>query len=104
MLVAFDVDGTLECGNPQGPIKLDILKRMKNEGMVIGIISPSLFRVKKELGKLLDFYKAGPKEEVMREIRMSYSGRVLYIGDSIHDELAAAKALWEFCYAKDFKL
>jgi len=103
MLVAFDVDGTLECGNPPGPVKLEDLRKMKQAGLIVGIISPSLFRVKKELGDLLDFYKAGPKEETMREIRMSYSGRTLYVGDSIHDELASAKALWEFCKAENFR-
>jgi hypothetical protein len=102
MLVAFDVDGTLECGSPTGPIKLETVRSMKKAGMTIGIISPSLFRVKKELGDLLDFYLAGPKEEVMREMRKNYSGRMMYIGDATLDELMAVKAGWEFCYAKDF--
>ncbi|MCJ7631092.1 hypothetical protein MUP77_01630 [Candidatus Bathyarchaeota archaeon] len=103
MLVAFDVDGTLECGSPSGPIKLETVRNMKKSGMVIGIISPSLFRVKKELGDLLDFYLAGPKAEAMFEMRKTYSGRMMYVGDCIIDENEAHKAGWEFCYANKFQ-
>ena len=36
MLLSFDIDGTLETGDPPGPITLDMVLRAKDMGCIIG--------------------------------------------------------------------
>jgi hypothetical protein len=35
VVIAFDVDGTLECGGPPGIIKIETVKRLKPEDFVV---------------------------------------------------------------------
>ena len=39
LLVSFDIDGTLEFGDPRGSITMDLVRRVKENGNVIGSCS-----------------------------------------------------------------
>lgn len=38
-LVSFDIDGTLEAGDPPGPITMDMVRRAQAQGCIIGSCS-----------------------------------------------------------------
>ena len=39
ILVSFDIDGTLEVGDPPGPIELALVRRAKALGYIVGSAS-----------------------------------------------------------------
>lgn len=49
ILVSFDIDGTLEVGYPPGPVTLDMVKRARETGCIIGTSSDRPLSVQKEL-------------------------------------------------------
>lgn len=105
VLVAFDVDGTLEVGDPRGPIKLDDVRRLKEAGLIVGIVGA---REKVE-GRLvgLDFYMEGDpyKERNLKELASRFKPALaIYVADRPSDREAALRA--GFCYLKpdDFSL
>jgi len=105
VVVAFDVDGTLEVGDPKGPIKLEEVKRLKEAGFTVGIVGAK----EKVEGLLrgLDFYMEGDpfKEKNLKELMRRYRPKLaIYVADRPSDREAALKA--GFCYVKsdDFKL
>ncbi|RLI04120.1 hypothetical protein DRO30_00055 [Candidatus Bathyarchaeota archaeon] len=105
IVFVFDVDGTLECGNPKGPIKLRMLKRMKDKGFIVGIVGA--YEKVQPYIKNLDFYFGGDphKPENMRRVREKFNPFLgFYIADLPRDRIVALEN--GFCYIKpeDFKL
>ena len=39
ILVSFDIDGTLEVGDPPGPVTMDMVRRAQEDGCIIGSCS-----------------------------------------------------------------
>jgi hypothetical protein len=103
-VVAFDVDGTLEYGDPEGPIKLERVKQLKDEGFSVGIIGA---REKVEnLLPNLDFYSPGDplKPEGLREVKERFNPIMgIYVADRASDREAALQTGFCFMYADDFR-
>ena len=39
ILISFDIDGTLETGDPPGPIKMEMVRQLQSDGYIIGSCS-----------------------------------------------------------------
>ena len=49
ILVSFDIDGTLEVGDPPGPVTLDMVRRARELGCIVGSCSDKSISAQKEL-------------------------------------------------------
>jgi ribonucleotide monophosphatase NagD (HAD superfamily) len=104
-VIAFDVDGTLEVGDPAGSIKLSALKDLKQQGYVVGVISnaSTRARVKDKFHDEADFFltKGTTKAQSMKIVGKDFDQK-LYVGNSAQDEKAAKKADWKYVNANQF--
>ena len=94
ILVSFDIDGTLEAGDPPGPIPIAAVRKTRELGYTIGSASDRTRRDQEELwaahGIDVDF--VGGKHH-LHEVRARFDcARYVHIGDSLVDELYAVKA------------
>jgi hypothetical protein len=103
-VIAFDVDGTLKYGDPEGPIGLERVKQLKEEGFTVGIIG-----AKDKVEKLLpglDFYYQGDavKFVYLKEVKERFNSIMgIYVADMESDRKAALEAGFCFIYANDFR-
>jgi len=103
VVITFDVDGTLECGEPKGPIKLDILRKLKEEKFTVGIVG-AYQKVQKHIGNL-DFYFGGDphKIEHLSKVREMFKPRLaLYVADRESDRAVALKTGFTYVCPEDF--
>ena len=104
VLVSFDIDGTLESGDPPGPVTMDIVRRAKSLGYVIGSCSDRTHREQREMWQThdieVDFVSL--KHE-LTAIRGGVVGakRFVHIGDTSVDEHYAGIAGFEFWFVHD---
>lgn len=100
IIIAFDVDGTLEISG--GPIPVRRLQELRMAGVVVGVVGNWELAIKKI--NALDFYQAGipDKASILRALG---AGRALkiYVGNELADKVQAEKAGWIFIWAKDFR-
>lgn len=98
----FDVDGTLEIS--EGPIKLERLRELKSEGIIIYIVGNYRY-----LATFTTEFPNGnpknlPKPEALKELAQKLSPEEkIYVADTPGDEQAALAAGYRFCYAREFK-
>jgi len=100
ILVSFDIDGTLEIGDPPGPLTLEAVRHARQLGFTIGSASDRTRRDQEELwaahGITVDFI--GGKHH-LHEVRERFAcQRYVHIGDSLVDELYSVKAGFEFTH------
>jgi hypothetical protein len=102
-VVSFDIDGTLEMGDPPGPIGADFVKRTQEEGCIIGSCSDRTMReqsdVWERVGIVPDFVVAKHRLERVRE--QFSCERFVHIGDTQIDAHFARLAGFEFYFALD---
>ena len=99
VLVSFDIDGTLEVGEPAGPIGLDRMRQALSLGYIVGSASD---RVKSDQRALfaaheieLDFIGHKHTLDDVRE-RFSKATRFIHIGDTDVDRHYAKLHGFEF--------
>jgi hypothetical protein len=101
ILVSFDIDGTLEFGDPPGPIPLDIVRRAKLLGFIVGSSSD---RTVGDQSRLWERHEV-PVDFVSNKHRLpEVAGRydctrLVHIGDTLIDELYATRAGFDFWLA-----
>jgi hydroxymethylpyrimidine pyrophosphatase-like HAD family hydrolase len=98
ILVSFDIDGTLEVGDPPGPVTLSAVRRARELGYVIGSASDRTRREQSELWSTagIDVAFVGGKHH-LHEVRARFDcARYVHIGDTIIDEMYALRAGFEF--------
>lgn len=118
MIISFDVDGTLECGTPPGPIPLAVLIRLMVDGHRLGLTGGHK-RVPQDIqvswrgpqkgrhgpylwSKVVGIdERAEVKAQVLREQSTS-DDVAIHVGDEATDYLAAVKAGWEFLTPQQF--
>lgn len=118
---SFDVDETLEISN--GPIKIESLIELKNQGHIIGIcgnIHPFCSKVEKwwEIISFTLIYDGGPWNFPLKEIQLEIFKKLTYkkadeyimvgniknVSGSSDDKNAAEKAKWRFIKESDFAI
>ena len=106
IVIAFDVDGTLECGAPKGNIKLSTLLELKKRGFIVGIVGNYL-RVPKEILQKLDFcYGTHPFKAIyLRKIKSDYKADlVIYVADDELDRRACLVAKVIYVHPQFFNI
>jgi hypothetical protein len=101
ILVSFDIDGTLETGDPPGPLTLEMVRLAQSSGYVIGSASDRTVAEQEQMWKRaeieVDF--VGHKH-MLPGIQGRFScRRHIHIGDTNIDERYAREAGFEFYYA-----
>jgi len=100
-LVSFDIDGTLEQGDPPGIITIEMLRSVKRRGHVIGSGSDRPLSYQRELWKRLqidaDFTVLKHR---LAEIKTRFLAHAYYhIGDTDVDDDLATRAGFRFLRA-----
>ena len=98
ILVSLDIDGTLEGGDPSGPIPLEFARRLQALGVLVGSSSDRTLTDQRR------FWQAGGVEidftvlkHQLPELPGKYDcGRYLHIGDTNQDMYFARLAGFEF--------
>ena len=98
ILVSFDIDGTLEFGDPPGPVSLEVVLDAKQRGYVVGSASDRTLSDQRALwtaaGITVDF--VSHKHHLTANTSLFGCTRLVHIGDSTSDEHYARLAGFEF--------
>lgn len=102
-LVSFDIDGTLELGDPPGPISRHFVHHAREQGCVIGSASDRTLREQAEvwaaLGLEPDFIS---RKHQLGNVRENHAWSTLFhIGDTHIDEHFAKLAGFAFILVSD---
>ena len=97
-LVSFDIDGTLEVGDPPGIITLDMVQRIRNRGWRIGTCSDRPVLYQQELWRR---WALSPDFTVLKhhleQVKQEFAAhRYLHIGDTDIDDYYATRAGFRF--------
>ncbi len=100
ILISFDIDGTLEVGDPPGPVTLDMVRRARESGCIIGICSDRTLGSQQELMDRnnihMDFMSL---KHNMKEVRAAFKAeRYYHIGDTELDKHFALSAGFDFLW------
>ena len=100
-LVSFDIDGTLEVGDPPGIITISMVRRAKRLGYVIGSCSDRPLRFQRELWERLrisaDFTVL--KHRLIDVKALFRAATYYHIGDTDVDDAVASQAGFRFLRA-----
>lgn len=105
ILVSFDIDGTLEVGDPPGPLTLDHVRRAKQLGYLVGSSSDRTLGEQRDIwekaGIEVDFVSHKHHLTTVRE-RFEVE-RFVHFGDTTSDEHYATLAGFEFRFVHEFQ-
>ena len=98
MLISFDIDGTLEVGEPPGSITMEMVRKVKGLGHLIGSCSDRTIsaqeRIWKEHDIAVDFTVL---KHQLDQVKERFPAREYYhIGDTDIDRFYAEKAGFRF--------
>lgn len=101
--MSFDIDGTLEVGNPPGGITIDMVRRAQELGYIVGSCSDRTISSQRalwdELGIPVAFVASKPD---LTDLRTQFDADGYYhIGDSDVDEMYARWAGFAFWWSED---
>ena len=101
VLLSFDVDGTLEDGDPPGPLSIQVVRRAIALGYVVGSASDRTLRDQSNLwvqrGIEPDFVS---HKHTLEDIAMRFpAARRVHVGDTNVDDYYARLAGFEFVFA-----
>ena len=98
ILVSFDIDGTLETGDPPGPVPLHLVTEAKRRGYVVGSASDRTLAEQRRMwaaaGVAVDF--VGHKHHLTEVTSPFGCTRLVHIGDTFVDQHYAQVAGFEF--------
>ncbi len=100
ILISFDIDGTLEVGDPPGPVTLDMVRRARESGCIIGTGSDRTLSVQQELMDRnhiqIDFVSLKHR---LTEVKDAFEvERYYHIGDTELDRQFALRAGFDFLW------
>jgi hypothetical protein len=98
VLISFDIDGTLEVGDPPGPVTLDMVRKAQANGCIIGICSDRPLSVQRELMSKqniqMDFVSLKHR---LGDVNGAFGAeRCYHIGDTELDRQFALRAGFDF--------
>jgi hypothetical protein len=97
-LISFDIDGTLEFGDPPGGITVEMVKRAQELGFLVGSCSDRFISAQRTLWEAcdirVDFVAA---KHMLPDVRAQFAADgYLHIGDRELDQQLAEKAGFQF--------
>ena len=97
-LISFDIDGTLEVGNPRGSVTMKLVRRVKDKGNLVGSCSDRPISYQQELWDRhnieVDFTVL---KDQLEDVKSRFQADDYYhIGDTRMDEFFAEKAGFHF--------
>ena len=100
-LISFDIDGTLEVGDPPGIITLHMVRQAKNLGYLIGSCSDRTISYQQQLWDqheiMVDFTVL---KHQLADVKARFQAETYYhIGDTDMDHFFADRAGFRFCLA-----
>ena len=100
IVISFDIDGTLEMGDPPGPITLEMVRKAKELGCIIGSCSDRSLSAQQDMWTRsnieADFVSL---KHVMSGLKERFEAEhYLHIGDRNLDEQFAREAGFDFCW------
>jgi hypothetical protein len=105
-VVSFDIDGTLESGDPPGPITLGFIYGLRARGFIIGTCSDRTPReqlsIWQQLGVTPDFVARKTELAAVRARFVAHS--YVHVGDTIVDQSFARQAQFDFWWPWDVQL
>lgn len=99
-LISFDIDGTMEFGDPPGGITVEMVRRAKEQGFLIGSCSdrfPSAQRAMWDKHNIAADFVAAKHQLDDVKARLQ-AVRYLHIGDRETDREVATKAGFDFLW------
>lgn len=101
VLLSFDIDGTLEDGDPPGPVSIDVVRRAIMLGYVVGSASDRTLR---DQGNVWARRGIEPHfvshKHTLDEIALRFpAARRVHVGDTNVDDYYARLAGFEFVFA-----
>lgn len=104
-VISFDIDGTLDLGDPPGPITRDMVLRAKELGFIIGSCSDRSASSQRAIWTRLniepDFVAL---KHMLGDVKQQFDARsYLHIGDRDLDQQFAAKAGFDFLWEHEAK-
>ena len=103
VLVSFDIDGTLEAGAPPGPITMQMVKKAKEHGCIIGSSSERPLPVQQNIWDRFDievsFVSA---KHQLPDIKTKFpADKYYHIGDTEIDQQYAKQAGFDFLWEQE---
>lgn len=99
-LISFDIDGTMEFGDPPGGITVEMVRRAQEHGFLIGSCSDRFISAQQALWEAhnikVDFVAA---KHMLADVKARLEAdRYLHIGDRDTDQQVAAQAGFDFLW------
>jgi hypothetical protein len=102
VVVSFDIDGTMEFGDPPGPIGADVARELAARGVVVGVASDWPRSNQRPLWSRhgVDVRFVGGKHHLLTVRTQFPAARYLHVGDTDVDERYAMLAGFEFVHVE----
>ncbi len=106
VLLSFDIDGTLEDGDPPGPIPMDLTRLALSLGYIVGSSSDRTVREQEAMWgrRGLEVHFVGHKHHLSRVAAKFPAGRMVHLGDTDIDEHFARLAGYEFHHVSELPI
>ena len=105
IVVSFDIDGTMEFGDPPGPISAAVARELVDRGVIVGVGSdwPRSAQAPLWNGHGVEPRFVGGKHH-LHEVKADFpADRYLHVGDTDVDERYALLAGFEFLHVDDLE-
>lgn len=106
LVIALDTDGTLETSN--GPVKIQWLVKLRDNGATVCVVSPSLFYPRDGANNpRFELVNSAPdREENLRKVATTNPGADLYvyISDNAGDDVRARNTGFTYVHPVNFQV
>lgn len=94
IVISFDIDGTLDCGDPPGPLPVSVVATARDLGNVVGSCSDRTLSEQRELwrrlGYAVDFTLV--KQDMGKLVGLFFGAPAVHVGDTMVDYSTAIGA------------
>jgi hypothetical protein len=103
LLISFDVDGTLEVGDPPGIITMDMVRKAQAQGYVIGSCSDRPLSNQREMWQAAEIVVAFTVlKHNLDDVKAEFEAdQYFHFGDTFMDKYFAAQSGFEFIDVTD---
>ena len=98
-VLSLDIDGTLETGDPPGPLLLDCVRAAQSRGAIIGSCSDQTLaeqRIMWEDNEIVPAFVAGKTQLLAVRDRFPFATAFVHVGDTDVDRRWAHRAGFDF--------